>query len=246
MNRYRVALAGILLMLGAEWPCPRPSYAEGTGKARVSAVPSPRQLCERLSQLSGGAAVTPADKSDALKHCIALETSEQKLGRDHWRCYSSCLTNSHTEEAALACDTSCPLPELKLDCDATLLAADVGESFSGSATASKQEVRASFCGRSFAINGDEVVVSAGVHRTMRGLYLYIEEPPAPGTEVETAAGLGDRAIRFGTILPGGGHECGVKFAQRRIGVNITVRPKLPGCPFALLERLAMRIAKRLP
>lgn len=81
MNRSRVALAGILLMLGAEWPCPRPSYAEGNGKARVSAVPSPRQLCERLSQLSGGAAVTPADKSDALKHCIALETSEQKLGR---------------------------------------------------------------------------------------------------------------------------------------------------------------------
>ena len=38
----------------------------------------------------------------------------------------------------------------------------------------------------------------------------------------------------------------VKFAQRRIGVNITVRPKLPGCPFALLERLATRIAKRLP
>jgi hypothetical protein len=198
------------------------------------------------AHMSEGRAPQAADP-DAVRHCVSIETAEQKIGAEYWRCHSTCLDDARTESAALACDDRCVAPYPKLDCDALVRAPEVGESLGGTATLVPGAfARDTFCGRTFMVNDQAVTLQVAVHRTMRGLYLFTEEAPPPNAEVETATNLGDRAVRLGTVLPDGTHECAVKVAQRRVGLSVRMMLVKSGCPFDRLESLARTIAQRLP
>jgi hypothetical protein len=209
--------------------------------AHVVEVIRPELEAKRKAPLS------PEQVKTATAACVEGERAEQAEGDEHWRCRSKCLVAAKSGEQAMACDDSCALPPIPLDCDAALKPSELGTELGVTVTLEPDSGKGTdtqvTCTRDYVADRLPGLLSIAVHRTRVDASTAVKEQDKNARGLVAVPSLGDAAVHYETPfekVP----LCHVRAAKGRVSIQLSVAQKK--CAFDKLERTAAKVLSRLP